>query len=224
MMMTDLILEFLRKHEEVKVPGFGSFYLKNSSAFYDEKSSVLLPPGKEIYFRSNENLADVALVNFISSRLNKSTTEAKAGLKETTDSWKNILDKSKELNISQLGDFHYLNDELQFKGHQLATENPDNFGLEELDLLKLNQQKNIPAADDRDAYKTSSGKAWWFLILIPIAAIIYFALEKPEIIFGERSFENQKTKETSAVKKPVMQREIKSDSIKADTVSVQKIK
>lgn len=223
--MTDLILEFLRKHEEVKVPDFGRFYLKNSSAFYDEKSSVLLPPGKEINFSSNVNLADDALVNFISSKKNISRDEAERSLKETTDSWKNILDKSKELNIPQFGDFNYLNDELQFKGKQIATENPDNFGLEELDLLKLNQQRATPNVAQESEYKTSSGKVWWFLMLIPIAAIVYFALEKPELIFGKKSFETPKSKkEISTSNSQTDKVRIKTDSTKTDSISGKNLK
>ncbi|WP_417428667.1 hypothetical protein [Halpernia sp.] len=216
--MTDLISKYLLIKKEVKIPDFGSFKLIDSAAFYDEKSAAFLPPGKEIIFEVNYDLKDLNLTDFLAKEGNKSTQEISDKLIELTTYWKNTLEAKHELEIQEFGNFYTTENSLVFKGKRFSRENPDNFGLEKINLSELKTKSlNFEKPSETD-YKTNNNKLWWLLFIIPAAAIVYFTTQKPELIFGKKSFKNlNKTKIIPILKKG----NIKSDTIKPDSIPTQ---
>lgn len=217
MMMTDLILKYLLINGEVKVPGFGIFQQRDSPAFYDEKLVALLPPGKELFFEVNFDLKDQSFVQFLATQKGLSISESTNKLSELTNYWKSTLENKKEFTLPEFGDF-FVNDEgVVFKGKRFTTENPDNFGLEEVNLEQLkNKATNSTANSDTD-YKTTSNKLWWLLLIIPAAVIVYFASQNPELIFGKKSFQNLNKVKTN----PVLKNDsLKNKTLKTDSISL----
>ena len=216
-MMTDLISKYLLTYSAVKIPGFGTFLQKNSQAFYDEKSAALLPPAKELFFEVYFDLRDEDFAQFFATQKNLSLSESHAKIKEFTDYWKSTLEDKNELEIPELGNFFVNDTHLVFKGKRFSTANPDNFGLEEVNLAQLKKKLSVTKKPSTNDYKTSSNKFWWLLLIIPTAAIVYFATQNPELIFGKKSFKSlNKIQKTSVGKKD----NLKQEKIKTDSISI----
>ena len=224
-MMTDLILKYLSAKKEIKIPGFGFFYQKDSPAYYDEKSTALLPPGKELFFEVDFNLKDENFIQFVSQQKSLSLAESQSKIVELTNYWKSTLENKKELEIPELGTFYVNDTNLVFKGKRFNTENPDNFGLEEVNLTELkNNPKDFNSLKTSD-YKKSNNKLWWLFFIIPTAIIVYYATQSPELIFGKKSFQSlNKIKMNKIVKKDSLKKiPFKIDSISPkNTTNAQK--
>lgn len=216
-MMIDLILKYLSSKQEVKIPGFGIFHKKDSPAFYDEKSAALLPPGKELFFEVDFNLKDENFTQFLSQQKSLSLPESQSKIVELTNYWKSTLENKKELEIPELGTFYVNDTNLVFKGNRFNTENPDNFGLEEVNLTELkNNPKDFNSPKTSD-YKKSNNKLWWLFFIIPTAIIVYYATQSPELIFGKKSFHDlNKVKTNKTVKKD----SLKKATLKTDSISL----
>ena len=214
--MTDLILKYLSREKEAKISGFGIFYLKDSPAFYDEKSASLLPPGKEFFFDVEFDLKDENFTHFYADQKNLSFSESFTKIEETTNYWKSTLENKKELEIPELGNFYVNDDSLVFKGKRFPNQNPDNFGLEEVNLAKLKNNFTNNIQPSSENYKKSNNKLWWLFLIIPTAVVIYYATQNPELIFGKKSFQNlNKTKTNSIIKKD----SLKNKTVKMDSLS-----
>lgn len=219
--MTDKILQFLEEKSEVKITAFGKFYLNNSPAFYDEESAALLPPGKEVLFDIDYDLKDDEFTNFLAAKNQITFSESTLKIAELTNYWKKTLEEKHELEISGLGNFYVNDDGTIFKGDRFVTKSPDNFGLEKLDLSQLNKKSSTVKSDTTEDYKTSKKAGWWFLLIIPIAALLYFALEKPELVFGKKSFKKSDLMNTiNKDKKVAPPLIIKTDSLKQDSTFI----
>ena len=216
-MMIDLILKYLSSKQEIKIPGFGIFHKKDSPAFYDEKSAALLPPGKELFFEVDFNLKDENFTQFLSQQKSLSLPESQSKIVELTNYWKSTLENKKELEIPELGIFYVNDTNLVFKGNRFNTENPDNFGLEEVNLTELkNNPKDFNSPKTSD-YKKSKNKLWWLFFIIPTAVIVYYATQSPELIFGKKSFHDlNKVKTNKTVKKD----SLKKATLKTDSISL----
>lgn len=215
MAMTDLLRNYLLENQVLKIPGFGTFFLKDAPAFLDEKSGAILPPGKEILFEVDFELKDSAIVNYLAINQNKPASEISIKLNETTAYWKNTLDAKHELEISEFGSFFTNDNHLSFKGKHFSAESPENFGLEKLDISELNNRKPQIQNTSAQDYKASRNPFWWLLLIIPVTAIVYFATQNPELIFGKKSFKNLK----KSSEKPISNsKNIKNDSIKMDSL------
>ena len=81
-----LILEFLKQQGNVPVPGFGTFYLKNTNALVDEDGKSILPPGKEVAFKISDSSSDSAFAKFIAQRKNIPLIDAEIEMKKQHDS------------------------------------------------------------------------------------------------------------------------------------------
>jgi hypothetical protein len=212
--MTDLILKYLRTKDEAKISGFGTFRQKEVPAFYNERSAAILPPGKELFFVEDFNLKDENFIQFVAKQRNRTINESYTEITELVNYWKFTLQNKIELDFPELGTFYTDDDHFIFKGRRFSAENPNNFGLEEVNIGKLiNNATDIKSVLAND-YKKSHNKIWWLLFILPTIAIVYFASQNPELIFGKKSFQNL-NKPTLAIKK---QRFIK-DTIKADSLS-----
>ncbi|MGS0748394.1 hypothetical protein [Halpernia sp. GG3] len=218
--MTDLILKYLVTRGEVKIPGFGIFQHRDSPAFYDEKSAAFLPPGKEFFFDVDFDLKDESIVHYLSVQKNISVSESNSKIKELTSYWKSSLENKKEFTLPELGSFFINDNSLVFKGKRFTTKNPDNFGLEEVNLAQLKNKHNNLITNSNTDYRTSNNKLWWLFFIIPTAAIIYFASQNPDLIFGKKSFQNSNKIKMNPIKK---KQSLKTDSISLkNTANAQK--
>jgi nucleoid DNA-binding protein len=217
MMMTELVLKYLLNKKEVKIPGFGTFLKRASPAFYDEKLASLLPPGNELFFSVDFDLKDESFIHFLSEQKNISFFESQSKILELTNYWKSTLESKKEIELSGLGIFYISDDHLVFKGKRFTTENPDNFGLEEVNLENLKNKTTNFESGSNTYYKKSSNNLWWLFFIIPTALIVYYTAKNQELIFGKISFQNlNKTK-----KNPFIQKDsFKKPTVKMDSIAL----
>lgn len=199
MLITETISDYLQTHDFLKMPLFGVFLTSENSAFYDEKSGALLPPAREINFSVDFELQDDSFAQFLAQKENLSLEESHKKIVEIVEYWKRTLDEKKELLLQNIGSFFLEDSQMTFKGERLSTENPASFGLEKIELSTLNSTKSsVNLVGD---YKKSNSKLWWLLFLVPAGLIIYFTTQNPELIFGQKSFPQQKkTKKKNAKK------------------------
>lgn len=221
---TALILEFLKKNDSVEVPGFGIFSLKNSRAKIDSETNSILPPVKEIDFAVDYEAQNGALVNYFATQKNISAVEASNQLKSETDYWKKTLVENGELNLDNLGQIHQTENGIAFKGSRIEKSSPDFYGLEEINLSNLKKSSTGNVSKDSD-YQFNKSILWLFLLIIPVAGIVFLAFTQSEKLFGKKSFTDTPVKSStrriepdSSKIKAAIADSLKLDSIKQDSV------
>lgn len=220
-----LILEFLNKHGHVNIPGFGVFYLKNTNASLDNENAHILPPGKEVAFRTETSEKDENLADCIVQQNKISRIEAEIELRKLTNFWNSTLEKDGKIAIENIGTFFLDDSKLHFTGERTVNLSPDFYGLEEINLSQIKNSNPIESVEDgAKPYRFSKTVFWLVPVLLGIGVITYLGLSQPETIFGQKSFEkgfgkpiekkieNPSAKADSAVIKPLAIDSLKTDS------------
>ena len=211
-----LILEFLNKHGHVNIPGFGVFYLKTTNASLDNENAHILPPGKEVAFRTETSEKDESLADYIVKQNKISRIEAEIELKKLTNFWNSTLEKDGKIAIENIGTFYLDDSKLHFTGERTVNLSPDFYGLEEINLSQIkNAQPTASADDGAKPYRFSKTIFWLVPVLLAIGVITYLGLSQPEIIFGQKSFGN-------GFGKPI-EKKIENSSAKTDSAEVKQL-
>lgn len=220
---TGLILEFLKKHGSVAVPGFGVFYLKNSGAKIDAESNSILPPVKEIAFNIDYETKTGNFLDFVADEEKISATEAQFQLIKATNYWKKSLIENNEVQLGELGVLHQTETGTHFKGKTVLNADPDFYGLEEINISKL--KKSVPSENNAQDYRFSKSILWIFLLIIPVLGILFLAFTKRELLFGKKSFEptpvqtsTRRIETDSVAIKKAAADSLKIDSLKQDSI------
>lgn len=222
-----LILEFLNKHGHVNIPGFGVFYLKNTNASLDNENAHILPPGKEVAFRTETFEKDESLANYIVQQNKISHIEAEIELRKLTNFWNSTLEKDGKIAIENIGTFFLDDSKLHFAGERTENLSPDFYGLEEINLSQIKNPQPIESTENAaQPYRFSKTVFWLVPILLGIGAITYLGISQPETIFGQKSFGNgfgkptaKKIKKDSAKTDSVVAKQLALDSIKTDSTA-----
>lgn len=210
MNFSSLILEFLNKHGSVGIPGFGTFYLKNINAAMDKESGSILPPGKEVAFRTDfEEKENNDFAEFIAEQKNIPLIDAEIEIKKQVNFWNSTLEKEEKVSVRNIGDFFLDDSKIHFTGSRTENLSPDFYGLEEIHLSEIKNSK-IAANSDKP-YRFSKTVYWIIPLLTGIAAITYLGITQPETIFGKKSFPDGFEKKTV--------QKIKKDSVKTDSAA-----
>lgn len=220
------ILEYLKQYGTVTVPGFGVFSLKNSKAIINSENGSILPPASQIEFTIDYEVQTEDLTVFIAKEKQMSVEASRSDLKIQTDFWKKKLQSEQVLEIQNLGTIFIEEGHTYFKGKRVEAGRPDFFGLEEIRFSDINngEKVNTSVNGEKD-YKFRKTILWFFLLIIPILGIVYFAYTQKELLFGKKSF-NKVSVQTSThrivkdtVKVMVHAPEIPvSDSLKKDSL------
>lgn len=206
-----LLLEFLKKQGSVSVPGFGDFYLKNANAVVDEVEKSILPPGKEVAFRTDATREGSEFIQFLAQQKNGSEIDAENEIKKQVNFWNSTLEKEGKLAVDHLGTFFLDDSKLHFRGLRTENLSPDFYGLEEITIAEIKNTK-LTAASHKNSYRLSKSVYWLIPLLLGIATLTYFGITQPESIFGKKSFED------ALAEKPVP--EIKKDTLKVDSATI----
>ncbi len=204
---SSLIIEFLEKHGSVAVSGFGSFRLKKTNAVVDKDGKSILPPGKEITFRTDNENSNTDFAKFVSERKNIPLIDAEIEIKKQVNFWNAHLHKNKELAVENIGAFFLEDSKINFIGNRTENISPDFYGLEE---IKFSEIKSISAS----SYRFSSSAYWVLLLIGGILTITYFGIVQPEKIFGKKSFGK------GELLKPLPK--VEKDTIKKDSAVAEK--
>ncbi|MGZ5209327.1 MAG: HU domain-containing protein [Kaistella sp.] len=210
MNFSSLILEFLKQQGSVPVPGFGTFYLKKTNALVDADGQNILPPGKEVAFRTDISSADTGFAKFIAEQKNIPVIDAEIEVKKQSNFWYSTLEKDGEFVLENVGTFILDDSRIHFTGKRTENLSPDFYGLEEINLSEIkNSNNSVKKGDRTTSYRFSKAVYWAVPLILALSALAYFAFAQPEQLFGTASFKN------GLEKKPVQK--IVKDSVKTDS-------
>lgn len=223
MNISALILEFLKEKEKVTVSGFGDFVLENAAAVLNPEDRTLLPPGRKISYHPNYEAVGPEFDHFVSSRKNIGVESASQEISAQINFWKNKINEGENFSVENLGEFKISADSVLFHGNRLSGDRSDFYGLEEINLNDLRKRKGNAAAFG-DTYRFNRPLLWVILLALPVAALAYFGITQPELLFGRKSFTESSLKTAPKQKKqePVKidtLNQARLDSLKQDSIS-----
>ena len=211
---------YLQEKGSAELPGFGIFSIQKKSATLDEAEAKLLPPSFEVTFVKNSEVFNSDFSKYIAEKTGDNLFIVQTEIKETIQSWNQQLQDKKTVSVDAIGDFFEENGEIKLISKNQITENPTFFGLEEISLKEIKENKVISEKKDtEDDYVFNKSILWIFLFIIPVGAIVFLAINYQDKIFGKKSFDiSVETSTHRIVEKPVL----KKDTVKADSAKIQK--
>ncbi|SEM77305.1 hypothetical protein SAMN05421856_106222 [Chryseobacterium taichungense] len=232
------ILEYLKQFGTVTVPDFGIFSLEKSKAIINSENGSILPPASKIVYTPDYRVKSDDLAAFIASHKQMTLEASGTDLQIQTDFWKKKLQADQMLEIQGLGTIFIEDGETHFKGNRLQSDHPDFYGLEEIKFSDISnkESKTATAGKPEKDYKFNKSILWIFLIIIPVAGILYVAFTQQELLFGKKSFDpatvsvqtttHRIPKDTLKAQKvipPIPADSLKKDSLRKDSVVKQNI-
>lgn len=214
------LYNYLQEKGSAELPGFGIFSIQKKSATLDEAEAKLLPPSFEVTFVKNSEVFNSDFSKYIAEKTGENLFIVQTEIKETVQSWNQQLQDKKTVSVEAIGDFFEENGEIKLISKNQITENPAFFGLEEISLKEIKENKVISEKkDSEDDYVFNKSILWIFLFIIPVGAIVFLAINYQDKIFGKKSFDiSVETSTHRIVEKPVL----KKDTVKADSAKIQK--
>lgn len=211
---------YLQEKGSAELPGFGIFSIQKKSATLDEAEAKLLPPSFEVTFVKNSEVFNSDFSKYIAEKTGENLFIVQTEIKETIQSWNQQLQDKKPVSVDAIGDFFEENGEIKLISKNQITENPTFFGLEEISLKEIKENKVISEKKDtEDDYVFNKSILWIFLFIIPVGAIVFLAINYQDKIFGKKSFDiSVETSTHRIVEKPIL----KKDTVKADSAKIQK--
>lgn len=231
------ILEYLKQSGSVTVPDFGVFSLEKSKAVINSENGSILPPASKIVYAPDYRVQSDDLAAFIAGHKQMTVEASKTDLQIQTDFWKKKLQADQMLEIQGLGTIFTEDGETHFKGNRLQSDHPDFYGLEEIRFSDISNKESQKAIDKPEKdYRFNKSILWVFLVIIPVAGMLYVAFTQQELLFGKKSFDPAKVSvqttthripdDTLKVKNvipPVPADSLKKDSLRKDSVLKQNI-
>ncbi len=174
--ISELIVELLKMHNRVSLPGMGAFMASPQPAVIDKSAKTVTPPSKKITFSKSETWNDGLLEQLYAERRGMKPDEAREYLRHIITDIRFELDATGKITLPGLGtlkqsparDINFgLNKNLNLKG--------DSYGLSEVKIepgasaLKAKKEKNISS-------DTSSNKNRLLLILLGIMVVVITVL------------------------------------------------
>ena len=210
---------YLQEKGSAELPGFGIFSIQKKSATLDEAEAKLLPPSFEVTFVKNSEVFNSDFSKYVAEKTGENLFIVQTEIKETVQSWNQQLQDKKTVSVEAIGDFFEENGEIKLISKNQITENPAFFGLEEISLKEIKENKVISEKKDtEDDYVFNKSILWIFLFIIPVGAIVFLAINYQDKIFGKKSFDiSVETSTHRIVEKPVL----KKDTVKADSAKIQ---
>lgn len=224
MNISHYILESLKKNGKASVPEFGVFTLKNIPAKLDAASGNIAPPATEVFLDVDYENGSDEFVKFIQVLENITADRAAEDLSKTVSYWKKTLEGSGEFEIENIGKLYNSENGIVFHGKKIDATDPSFYGLEEINIDNLKKvSTNCPP--EAGEYRFTRSVLWLFLLIIPVAGLLFLAFTNKEMLFGKKSFENISVKNathritrdsTSILKKKADSTAL--DSLKADSI------
>lgn len=220
------ISDLLNEHNEVSLPGFGTFFKRSVSAYYNETEGLFYPPAEVIDFKSEETSSS-HLVNYIRDSKHISETSALYFIERFCENLKNNINRDLNASILPLGILRKIGNSYQFEPS--PTNGASSFGLKPI-KEPGSITTNIPQIEDDLApeehlvlveKKSRSGsKGIWvtLFVLLLIAAFASLAHFYYPDLFKNLNFQADNKPNTKIVT-PVIKRSSVQDSVSfADSV------
>ena len=183
------ISDLLKEHNEVGLPGIGTFFKRRANAYYDKQEGIFYPPSDKIAFKAEEADSDLLVKHIIDSK-RISETSALYFIERFCENIKNALENDSTANISPLGKLIKSDNDYKFES-SAAVEGALYFGLKpikEQQISAITSELPSPPVDtveetedlDIAANETRSGsrKLWITLIVLlllgTLAGLAYY--------------------------------------------------
>jgi nucleoid DNA-binding protein len=168
------ISDLLKEHEEVSLPGIGTFCKKRVAAYLNQEDGLYYPPSYKVDFKSEEG-SHAVLVKHIISRKHISESSALYFLERFIEDIKNDLDKESNANVAPLGELLKTDKGYTLK-YAAATESIDLFGLtpvKEYATLTPAPTPYTPVHEvsyDSPDEESSRSKTLWIVLVLVVAS------------------------------------------------------
>ncbi|MBR1626724.1 MAG: SPOR domain-containing protein [Bacteroidales bacterium] len=151
------LYDYLKTNDKAELIGFGTFYVKNSSAKINDLTGTIEPPKRELFF-TREQSGDTGFVSFMASNEFINEQTAYTWIKQYSDSLKDKIQQGRQVTLGKLGkiekglleDYSFTpSDELNLLGNSFALgtlKNVQTFDSVEEDVELIHtkpQQDNI---------------------------------------------------------------------------------
>jgi cell division protein FtsN/nucleoid DNA-binding protein len=144
MILGKYIKLLLDERKRVILPGFGNLEMKESGGAIPAEGDLISPPGIRVRFDSGYSKDDGLLAATIANGEKISEEEAGQRVLELVDAIKFALDKGEPYQLPGAGSFLRDSDgRVHFRVDRGWVLEPDQFGLEPLDLLELDETEEI---------------------------------------------------------------------------------
>ncbi len=122
------IAELLQQHNEVNVPGLGTFSKLGMAGFHDQDKDVFYPPSQRLEFKANVG-SNPILAEYISFKKNILTASADYFIENFVSTIHNLLETSQYADIMPLGTLQKKDQFFKFKSYESFNEQNDFYGL-----------------------------------------------------------------------------------------------
>ena len=147
-LLSKMIEELILDHDEVSLPGIGTFIAEYTGASFSDKGFTINPPYRKLSFRSREKSSDL-LVDFYSSSNGIEKSEARKVITSFVSEMKDILLKKKVMVFPGLGRLRATKENiLFFVPDEELDIYPEGFGLTPVSLKRHGEEtvdeKHLP--------------------------------------------------------------------------------
>lgn len=147
-LLSKMIAELILDHDEVSLPGIGTFIAEYTGASFSDKGFTINPPYRKLSFRSREKSSDL-LVDFYSSSNGIEKSEARKVITSFVAEMKDILLKKKVMVFPGLGRLRATKENiLFFVSDEELDIYPEGFGLAPVSLKRHGEEtvdeKHLP--------------------------------------------------------------------------------
>jgi len=225
--ISKLLVQLLRTHSRVSLPGVGAFITEHKPATIVNEGKTILPPSKTVVFRTGEKWNDGFLENIFAEQDGISTEEAKSQLAQFAKEIIGLLKEGQSLDFPDFGTMQ-LSAEGKYLFEKDAELNllPDSFGLPELEVnpianpLIVAEPTVVPAKETESVKpiqqpekeknqknKKSSNKRyyWWIIVIIVLAVVAFFVERSISDFNDEQQKIQQQIQNLSAVESTLEQ-------------------
>ena len=172
------INRLLLENDIVIIPGLGALVSKYKPAEINNETGYITPPSKEFSFNQQIKNNDGLLVGCIAESESLSRPNALKAIERECERIIYRLDKGEKVLIDDVGEFFLnKNNEIQFEPHFKGNMLLDSFGLEPVNIFDDNTEQE-PVATYVPETEKKTGRWWYLLLIIPLAAIILYVLYK----------------------------------------------
>lgn len=146
MNVAENLYDYLKVNDKAELIGFGTFYIKSSSAKINDMKGIIEPPKREVFF-TREQTDDRSFVSFMASHEFISEDTAYTWIKQYSDSLNEKILAGKKIVLGKLGkiekglleEYTFTpSDELKFWGNSFALESLQNVQTFDTNEEKLN--------------------------------------------------------------------------------------
>ncbi len=228
-MIEQYISDLLYKYDNVILPGFGAFVLKNFPASINPADNSLTPPSSHVTFDPSSKNNDGILANYISDKEKISFFDACNKILLFTDEIKKSLSEGKACIFNKIGTFKSsLDNSISFVPDISANYNLNTIGMDELVSSPIIRDDKKSRSANKVAEITTSDKVQrkhskvvvWIISIIAILGIGIAVI----LFVQSNIFSNKENGKIVVIKEPSKKEDqsiIKEKALPADTIKKQ---